>query len=72
MNPLQSEPLVLPTPDYATLRGTEQDLKENGFSFPFLCNLGHQFLVTNFYKLFAMYFCTIHFALIKGDSVSKE
>lgn len=36
MNPLHSEPLVLPAPDYASLTGTEQDLKGNGFSFPFL------------------------------------
>lgn len=72
MNPLHSEPLLLPAPDYASLRGTEQDLKENGFSFPFLCNWGHQFLVTTFYNLFAMYFYTIRLALSKADFVSKE
>lgn len=35
MNPVHSKPLVLPVPDYADPRGTEQDLKEKAFHFLF-------------------------------------
>lgn len=35
MNPVHSKPLVLPAPDYASPRGTEQDLKERAFHFLF-------------------------------------
>lgn len=35
MNPVHSKSLVLAAPDYAGLRGTEQDLKERAFHFLF-------------------------------------
>ena len=39
MNPVHSKPLVLPAPDYAGPRGTEQDLKEKAFHFLFFVKL---------------------------------